>query len=197
MRLVIGSLIVFSLVILFLFVLFPSHISVTRVISINRPQTEVLDKISDLRTWKTWNEFVSQPASDNNSSGPADSAWSDHLRVNGAVIRLAKVEKNGISALWQRGDRMFTGHFQLQEKNGRTILVWTFEFDVKWYPWEKLASMFYNKQLGPVMEKSLVNLRDLLERAVKIGEYKSVGVWRYGSGEVGMNLGINSFIKFV
>jgi hypothetical protein len=135
------------------------------VISISRPQTEVLNKISDLRTWKIWNEFLSQLGSNNNSAGPEDSAWSDHLRVKGAVIRLARVEKNGISTTWQRGDRMFTGRFLLQEKNGRTILVWTFEFDVKWYPWEKLASMFYNKQLGPVMEKSLVNLRDLLEKA--------------------------------
>jgi hypothetical protein len=164
LRLVIGSLIVFSLVILFLFALFPSHISISRVISINRPQTEVLDKISDLRTWKSWNEFLIQPGSNNNSAGVTDSAGSDHLRVNGAIIRLARVEKNGITTLWERGDRLFTGRFLLQEKDRQTILVWTFEFDVKWYPWEKLASMFYNKQLGPVMEKSLVNLRDLLEK---------------------------------
>jgi len=164
LRLVIGSLVVFFLVILFLFALFPSHISVTRVISINRSQTEVLDKMSDLRTWKTWNEFLIQPGSNNNSAGASDSARSDHLRVNGAVIRLVKVEKDEILTLWERGERMFAGRFLLQEKNGQTIIVWTFEFDVKWYPWEKLASMFYNKQLGPVMEKSLVNLRDLLEK---------------------------------
>jgi hypothetical protein len=164
LRLVIGSLIVFSLVILFLFALFPSHISVTRVISINRSPTDVLNRLSDLRTWKTWNEFLTQPGSNNNPSGSADSAWADNLRINGAVIRLVSVETNGISTLWERGDRMFTGHFLLQEKNGQTILVWTLDFDVKWYPWEKLASMFYNKQLGPVMEKSLVNLRNMVEK---------------------------------
>jgi hypothetical protein len=120
--------------------------------------------MSDLRTWKTWNEFLIQPGSNNNSAGASDSARSDHLRVNGAVIRLVKVEKDEILTLWERGERMFAGRFLLQEKNGQTIIVWTFEFDVKWYPWEKLASMFYNKQLGPVMEKSLVNLRDLLEK---------------------------------
>jgi Polyketide cyclase / dehydrase and lipid transport len=165
LRLVIGSLIVFSLIIFFLFALFPSHISVTRLISINRSQTEVLNKISDLRTWKSWNGFLDQPGSNADPARPTDSAWSDYLRVNGAVIRLVNIEKNGISTLWERGDRMFTGRFLLQEKSGQTILVWTLEFHVKWYPWEKLASMFYNKQLGPVMEKSLVNLRDLLEKA--------------------------------
>jgi Polyketide cyclase / dehydrase and lipid transport len=164
LRLIIGSLIVFSLVILFLFALFPSHISVTRLISINRSPTEVLDKIADLRTWKNWNEFINQPGSNNSPAGPADSGGTDQLKVNGAVIRLVNVEKDGISTLWERGDRKFTGRFQIERKENQTILAWTFDFDVKWYPWEKLASMFYNKQLGPVMEKSLVKLRDLVEK---------------------------------
>ena len=53
------------------------------------------------------------------------------------------------------------------------------KFHVKWYPWEKLASMFYDKQLGPMMEKSLVNLRNELEKAST--ECRSVGVWEYKS----------------
>jgi Polyketide cyclase / dehydrase and lipid transport len=164
LRLIFGSLIVFSLVIFFLFALFPSHISVTRLISINRSPTEVLDKISDLRNWKNWNEFINQPGSNNSPAGPADSGKTDQLKVNGAVIRLVKIEKDGISTLWERGDRKFTGRFKIEKKNSQTILIWTFDFDVRWYPWEKLASMFYNKQLGPVMEKSLVKLRDLVEK---------------------------------
>ncbi len=48
--------------------------------------------------------------------------------------------------------------------NGQTVLEWTLKFHIKWYPWEKLASMFYDKQLGPVMENSLLKLRNELER---------------------------------
>ncbi len=41
--------------------------------------------------------------------------------------------------------------------------------------------MFYDKQLGPLMEKSLLNLRNELERAgVSMGVWEC-GVWKYGS----------------
>jgi hypothetical protein len=59
---------------------------------------------------------------------------------------------------------MFTGEFIIDAKNGSPIVIWTMNFNVKWYPWEKLASMFYDKQLGPRMEKSLVQLRNELEK---------------------------------
>jgi hypothetical protein len=56
------------------------------------------------------------------------------------------------------------GNFILSSSTGgQTVLQWTLHFHVKWYPWEKLASMFYDKQLGPLMEKSLGNLQKLLE----------------------------------
>ena len=41
-------------------------------------------------------------------------------------------------------------------RTGQTIVEWTLHFHMQWYPWEKLASMFYDKQLGPLMEKSLI-----------------------------------------
>ena len=59
MKLVIASLLVFSLVILFLFALFPSDITVTRIVQIDRAPGEVLKQIDDLRNWEKWNEFVS------------------------------------------------------------------------------------------------------------------------------------------
>jgi hypothetical protein len=42
-------------------------------------------------------------------------------------------------------------------------LVWTMHFHLNWYPWEKLAGMFYDKQLGPQMEQSLLNLQKFSE----------------------------------
>jgi hypothetical protein len=51
------------------------------------------------------------------------------------------------------------------ESGGQVILQWSLKFHLRWYPWEKLAGMFYDKQLGPLMEKSLLNLRKSLEPA--------------------------------
>jgi hypothetical protein len=44
------------------------------------------------------------------------------------------------------------------------LLQFTLQFHLHWYPWEKLASMFYDKQLGPLLEQSLQNLRKELEK---------------------------------
>ena len=164
MRLVIGSIVILSLIVLFLFALFPSTVSVTRMVLINSPEEKILNKISDLRTWKSWNEFVNSPVAKNSLLTKPDTAWTDYLRVGGNEISLTGVDRDHVYTLWTRGNRMFTGQFMIEAKKGPPIVIWTMNFNIKWYPWEKLASMFYDKQLGPLMEKSLVQLRSELEK---------------------------------
>ena len=164
MKLVIGSIVILSLIVLFLFALFPSTVSVTRMVQINSSEDKILNRISDLRTWKNWNEFVNSAATKNEIRSKPDSASVDYLRVSGNEISRSGVDRDHVYTIWTRGNRMFTGQFIIDAKNGPSIVIWTLNFDVKWYPWEKLASMFYDKQLGPLMEKSLVQLRNELER---------------------------------
>jgi hypothetical protein len=164
LRLVIGSIAILSLIVLFLFALFPSAISVTRMVQINSTEDKILNSISDLRTWKSWNEFVNFQVAKNNLQMKPDSAGFGYLRVGGNEISLSGVDRDHVYTLWKRGNKMFTGQFMIDTKNGPPIVIWTMNFNVKWYPWEKLASMFYDKQLGPLMEKSLVQLRNELER---------------------------------
>ena len=78
-------------------------------------------------------------------------------------IRLVKVFSDTVFTVWSRGDDSFAGNFILVETNGQTILAWDLKFHIKWYPWNKLASMFYDKNLGPQMEKSLMTLKNEME----------------------------------
>lgn len=164
MKLFIGSLLVLSLVIIFLFALFPSDITVTRVVQINRSRGEVLKQIDDLREWKKWNEFVINPSPRemNNTTNErgADSAFID---IGGAHIQLLEVHADTVVTIWRHGEDSFSGIFKIEESNGQTILAWDLKFHIKWYPWAKLASMFYDKNLGPLMEKSLMNLKNEME----------------------------------
>ncbi len=163
MKLVIGSLLVFSLVILFLFALFPSDISVSRVVQINRSPEQVLKWIDDLREWKKWNEFVIH----NNEGGAISTApqGADSANINlGSVhIQLVKVYRDTVFTMWSRGNDSFAGNFIVVKSDLQTILAWDLKFHIKWYPWEKLASMFYDKNLGPQMEKSLLSLKREIE----------------------------------
>ncbi|HTB25420.1 MAG TPA: hypothetical protein VK711_08605 [Puia sp.] len=147
MKLIIASLIVFSIVILFLFALFPSDISVSRLVQIRASPQEVQKKISDLTDWRSWNDMmITRPDSNNNLS-----------------IEVLKVAADTVITKWTNGRKSFTGTYIMTEMNGQTVLEWTLKFHIKWYPWEKLASMFYDKQLGPVMENSLLKLRNEME----------------------------------
>jgi hypothetical protein len=147
LKLIIASLVVFSIVVLFLFALFPSDISVSRVIQIRASPEDVQKKISDLTNWRSWNEMlITRPDSNNNLS-----------------IEVLKAARDTVMTRWKNGRKSFTGTFVLAEMNGQTVLVWTLKFHINWYPWEKLASMFYDKQLGPVMENSLLKLRNEME----------------------------------
>jgi hypothetical protein len=165
LKLIIASLIVFSLVILFLFALFPSDISVSRIVQINKPKTEVRKKIVDLREWSSWNGFLYDAYGADKivsyARGKIDSTRIHEVYVQ---VDLLRVTPDSVFTRWQHEDKSFTGNFTLTEMNGQTVLEWTLNFHIKPYPWDKLASMFYEKKLGPLMEESLINLQKELQR---------------------------------
>jgi hypothetical protein len=164
LKLIIASGIVFFVIILFLFALFPADISVSRVIQIRSSESLVHKKIADLREWKNWNSLVSDVdgASKNTEPDISDSTSISREYVN---IDLLKATTDSVITRWRHKNKSFTGDFILTDMNGRVVVQWTLYFHLKWYPWEKLASMFYEKQLGPRMEESLIKLQKELEPA--------------------------------
>jgi len=165
LKLIIGSIIIFSVVILFLFALFPSEISVSRILLIESSPAQVAKKITDLRDWKNWNELLMNSISQNQKNYPEPGLIdSNYIGLGYLTIELLKAGPDSVITRWQRGNKSFMGNFILSPQgNGQTILEWTLHFHIKWYPWDKLASMFYEKQLGPVMELSLVKLQKELQ----------------------------------
>jgi|HubBroStandDraft_6_1064221.scaffolds.fasta_scaffold1033992_1 hypothetical protein len=162
LKLIIASLIIFSFVILFLFALFPSDISVSRLIQIRTSKVQLYKKIEDLREWNSWNDFFynSYAGSVSYAHGRMDSNYIDKIYVQ---VELLKATPDTVITRWSNRNKFFIGEFVLKEEKGQMVLEWTLKFHIKWYPWEKLASMFYDKQLGPQMENSLLRLRNELE----------------------------------
>jgi hypothetical protein len=148
-KLIIASLLVFSLIILFLFALFPSDISVTRVVQINKLRAEVRYKIADLREWRSWNEFLYEAYGNRSVSWATGKEDSIHIERPYVRVDLLKVTQDSVITRWEHDKNYFSGNFILTETSGQTVLEWTLYFHVKWYPWEKLASMFYTSNWGP------------------------------------------------
>jgi hypothetical protein len=164
LKLIIASLIVFSLVILFLFALFPSDISVSRIVQIKSSKTEVSKKIADLREWKNWNKFLFNALARDSMSETRGTIDSSHIAMANVTVDLLKATPDTVITRWQHEGKSFMANFIFTEMNGQTVLEWTLNFHIKPYPWDKLASMFYEKKLGPLMEESLINLQKELER---------------------------------
>jgi len=160
LKLILGSLIIFSLVILFLFALFPSDISISRIVQINSQQETVRRKIIDLKEWKTWNEMLLTQFSGINPNDQFDSAF---MKRGNVSVEILSAGRDTILTRWKNGQRSFTGNYILTRMDGQTVLEWSLHFHINWYPWEKLASMFYDKQLGTMMENSLLKLKNELE----------------------------------
>jgi hypothetical protein len=164
LKLIIASGIVFFIIILFLFALFPADISVSRVVQIRSSKSLVRKKIADLREWKNWNSLISGVNSANKISEP-DVCDSTFITREFVRIDLLKATTDSVITRWRHKNKSFTGNFILTDMNGQVVVQWTLYFHLKWYPWEKLASMFYDKQLGPGMEESLIKLQKELETA--------------------------------
>ena len=164
MRLIIASLLVFSIVILFLFALFPSSISVSRVVQINLAKEKIMKEISDLREWQKWNVLINLPVQTGDLKNVSVRTDSNLIVMNNMRIQLLKSSQDSIITRWQNRNRYFMGNFTFTQINGGVIVQWTLQFHIRWYPWEKLASMFYEKELGPRMEQSLINLEKLLKQ---------------------------------
>jgi len=163
LKLIIGSLLVFSLVILFLFALFPSNITVSRIIQINRSPAEVMGKIDDLREWKSWNELLANGLGNMKKVLAPVKIDSSHIQKGYFMIDLVKVVPDTVTSIWHQEEKSFTGNYFLSGADRQSVVEWRLQYHIQWYPWDKLASMFYDKNLGPGMEKSLMNLKTELE----------------------------------
>jgi hypothetical protein len=72
-----------------------------------------------------------------------------------------------IKTNWQVGKgQIIPAEFNFVEQNGSDYIAlqWKFVQQVKWYPWEKFASIVSDKILGQFMEASLDNLKKHAEQ---------------------------------
>lgn len=164
MKLIVASILILSLVILFVFALFPADISVSRVIRIGAPKDSVYSRIADMRQWPRWNGLLNTISPEGDGQMAESETDSLTARRGDVLVSLLPSLKDTVFTRFQQGNKSFNGEYVLTDDGPRaTVVYWTLQFHLHWYPWEKLAGMYYNRQLGPVMESSLLNLQKTLE----------------------------------
>ena len=158
----------FSVVILFLVItamslLLPSTIIISRAVDINRPADSIRPLVGDVKNWPGWMENFTNATVSTTTSGSGA-----HIIANKVKVTILTADSSQVKANWQAGNsRSLQGQFNFvrSESDEITTVQWQFTQHLKWYPWEKFASIVSDKALGPQMEKSLDNLKSLAERS--------------------------------
>jgi hypothetical protein len=159
-RLFVISAIALFVVMFALSALIPSHIKISRAINIAKGNDSILSYIRDLAKWENW------------YPGFKEANLKEIITSDGRTVE-AKAGNVYLKML-QSGDTLVT--VQMQKSKRPVIASWkliqyvssdsatihaTMDFDVKWYPWEKLAGLLFEKSYGPVLEQGLENLKKI------------------------------------
>ena len=161
------SVIVLFLVLTGLSLLFPSHLRISRAVNIAAPRERIYAALSDFRSWEQWNLFIrGTPLTGKSLSSPS-SGKGAVLRSDQLVITELEAAPDYMRFDWnQVRGRRFEGGFNLLQVSPDSLTVQSWlDFHFRWYPWEKLGSLVYDPQLGPVMEESLASLKRYVENS--------------------------------
>jgi hypothetical protein len=137
--------------------LLPSTIVVSRAIDINASVDSVQKKLNNVTEWKIWIA--------NRDTLPVEISGS-LFKMGETKVFLKSVTPTEIKTDWQvkDGPKMPGTFTIIKHENTSTVTVqWQFVQKLKWYPWEKFASIITDKVLGPFMEQSLDNLKKSVE----------------------------------
>ncbi len=119
------SIVIFGVLLILLSLLIPSNIRVSRAINIHGNGIDTV--ITDLGSWPAWNTL-----------------YNDSVKVS-----ILSADSSDIQTLWTSRNSAIQGNFHIVHSAGVSVVQWYFEFRLKWYPWEKLGSIIFDKQLGP------------------------------------------------
>lgn len=144
------------LVIFLLSLLIPSKMRVSRAITIEAEKDKVTKYLYDLREWEKWNVLLNNPQQQ--SVVYSENKYSS----NQMQVELLSIDSSQVLTSWKRvGQKPVIGGFGITGSGSVTVVQGFFDFEVKWYPWEKFGSIVFDKEIGPLLEKSLDQLNKL------------------------------------
>jgi hypothetical protein len=165
-RLIVISFIILLLLITGISLLIPQHMRISRTVSIAAPKDSVLAQIRDAAKWKNW-----YPGLDTLKPYMADgkikgAIFDDSDPSHPVYIAITEEKENEVLATFvpRKVNSVVNGWSVAEGATpGTTTLQWYMNFHLRWYPWEKFASLTLEKIYGPPMEEGLANLKRIVE----------------------------------
>ena len=153
-KLFIISVVVFFVGITAFSLLFPSHIRLSKAINIHAPADSIFSFIKDTAQWPGWH-----PGFQNASVGAT-------LQQNDLSLKSIAMSDTLVAVDLQKGQKLpVRNTWQLHQYNeaDSVTLQWYMDFHLRWYPWQKFSSLFFESTYGRMMEQGLNNLKKKAE----------------------------------
>lgn len=156
-RFIVGSLIIFFLLITGVSFLFPSHIRVSRAVDISAPLTRIHSALADPSTWSHW-----MPGAEHSLLIKKQDVVQGIRLANGQSLWVKSVTNNRVEVMGNPSSsvEMIAGWNILgRESDSHYTVQWYMDFSFDWYPWEKFASLLLETRYGNFMERGLQQLK--------------------------------------
>lgn len=127
----------------------PSHVRISKAIDIHAPADGVLGLIRDTAQWKHWH--------------PAFQGETGLLNKELQVKKITDSDTAIIMEMSKPGTQKLINGWRIYSHENREAITlqWYLDFHLRWYPWEKFGSLFYEKSYGPMMEEGLGNIQQM------------------------------------
>jgi hypothetical protein len=155
-KLAIISFVVLFLVATGISLLIPSQIRISKAINFHNSQrNDVFSLVKNQNRWKEWHPVF---LNDSLSRQMAIDIKQKHSSDSDFVVIMQQPGKQAVASGWQLYHYAHTDSITLQ---------WYLDFKLKWYPWQKFGSLFYENTYGRMMEQGLTNLKQAVENLPK------------------------------
>lgn len=162
-RLLFLSLLALFLLITGISLFIPPHVRISKAVNMKADTTAIRQQLDDPARWKTW-----YPGLDS-----AGLLYEKGIvrgvvlngRSNTAVVITGKTENEIVTEFTgYKMKRIVSGWKMIGHPGSDSLTVqWYMDFYLRWYPWEKFASLLLEKSYGPKMEQGLFNLKRQVE----------------------------------
>jgi hypothetical protein len=157
----------FSALFLFLLVtgislFIPSEVRISRATNVLATPQQVWNEVDDMRTWSEWNPFFSDVAKDSILYTDSANGKATAMVVSGTSVKWKEVKADERIAIMQNGkQKSLINGWRIITHSGSdsTTMQWYMDFHLRWYPWEKFASLMFERSYGTRIEEGLNNLK--------------------------------------
>ena len=165
LKLFILSFIILFLIITGISLLIPFHVRISRATNVLAAPSGIWQQVDDMHTWKNWNPFFSGVSPDSINYADTINGKSGSMSVSGTSVQWKDIRPDERIAEMQSDSRSILNGWKCISHAGidSTTVQWYMDFQLRWYPWEKFASLLFEQSYGPKMEQGLENLKKIAE----------------------------------